>query len=245
MPARTRRSASGSRNGRTVSREQIVAAATRIADEESIEALTIRRLAAEVGTGAMTLYSYFRNKEEILDAVADHVLGSFQVPSQEETEPAAVIRTLAGAFLQMMREHPSMVRLFTTRVTTSQESLRGAMELVVGRLREAGFDGQQAVHAYGLIMHYTLGFASYQAPRPWGNPSQPDVAELRRQRSHFYAALPLAWFPNLVSLAEEVTSLPSDEQFLFGLECLVEGMLRQSGEVPGPVSGSASRRNAQ
>jgi AcrR family transcriptional regulator len=227
--ARARKSSPRPRNARVVTREQIIEAATRIADEDSIEALTIRRLAADVGTGAMTLYSYFRSKEEILDGIADHVLGGFQLPPAEETEPAEVVRTLASAFLQMMREHPSIVRLFTTRVTTSRESLRGAMESVVGRLREAGFGDREAVQAYGLIMHYTLGFASYQAPRPWGNPDHPDVEELQRQRTHFYGALPLAEFPNLVALAGEVTTLPSDEQFLFGLECLIDGFLRKTG----------------
>lgn len=228
MPATRTSRSSRRRNGRVVSRDQIIEAATRIADEESIEALTIRRLAADVGTGAMTLYSYFRNKEEILDAIADHVLGGFTLPPAEENEPRAVVRSLAFAFLRMMREHPSIVRLFTTRVTTSRESLRGAMEAVVGRLREAGFDGPSAVRAYGLIMHYTLGFASYQAPRPWGKSEHPDIDELRRQRTHFYAALPLAEFPHLVSLAGDVTTLPSDEQFEFGLECLIEGFLRQA-----------------
>ncbi|MEU5553610.1 MULTISPECIES: TetR/AcrR family transcriptional regulator [unclassified Micromonospora] len=211
----------------TVTREHIIEAATRIADEESIEALTIRRLAADVGSGAMTLYSYFRNKEEILDAIADHVLGGFTLPPAEETEPRAVVQSLASAFLRMMREHPSIVRLFTTRVTTSPDSLRGAMEAVVGRLREVGFEGREAVQAYGLIVHYTLGFASYQAPRPWGKPDLPDVEELCRQRTHFYSALPLAEFPNLVSLAGDVTTLPSDEQFQFGLDCLLDGLLRR------------------
>jgi AcrR family transcriptional regulator len=230
MPAaRARKSPSRTRSVRVIDRDQIIEAATRIADEEGIDALTIRRLAADVGTGAMTLYSYFRNKEEILDGIADHVLGGFRLPPAEETERAAVVRTLASAFLQMMREHPSIVRLFTTRVTTSPESLRGAMELVVGRLREAGFGGHEAVQLYGLVMHYTLGFASYQAPRQWGKPDHPDVEELQRQRRHFYSALPLADFPNLVALAGDVTTLPSDEQFLFGLECLIDGFLRKTG----------------
>jgi AcrR family transcriptional regulator len=223
--ARARKSPARPRNRRVVTREQIIEAATRIADEESIEALTIRRLATDLGTGTMTLYSYFRNKEEILDAIADHVMGGFRLPPATETERGAVVRTLAHAFLQMMREHPSIVRLFTTRVTTSQASMRGAMESVLGRLREAGFDGPQAVRAYGLIMHYTLGFACYQAPRAWGKPDHPEVEELQRQRTHFYAALPLADFPNVVSLAGDVTSLPADDQFVFGLECLIEGFL--------------------
>lgn len=212
---------------RALTSERIIEVATRICDEEDIEVLTIRRLASDLGVGAMTLYSYFRSKEEILDAIADHVMGAFRLPAAEETSPAAVVRDLALAFLEMMREHPSMVRLFSTRVNTTPESMRGAFEAVIGRLREAGFTDGDAVRVYGLIVQYSLGFASYQAPRPWGRPDLPDVGELRRQRRHFYAALPQGGFPNMVELADELTALPSDDQFLFGLECLIEGVLRR------------------
>jgi AcrR family transcriptional regulator len=219
----------GPRNSRGLTPEQIIEAATRICDEESIEALTIRRLASDLGVGAMTLYSYFRNKEEILDGIADHILGHFRLPPAGETSPAVVVRTIAWAFLRMMREHPSIVRLFTTRVTTSVESMRGAFDAVIGRLRAAGFSAEDAVRAYGLIVQYTLGFASYQAPRPWGKSHHPDVEELHRQRKHFYASLPRERFPNMVELSAEVTTLPSDNQFVFGLDCLIDGLLARSG----------------
>jgi AcrR family transcriptional regulator len=230
------RSAKGSR---VVNREQIIEAATRIADEESIDALTIRRLAAEVGIGAMTLYSYFRNKEEILDGIADDVLGGLALPGGgAESEPREAMRALAIALLTMMREHPSIVRLFTTRVTMSREAMRGALENALVYLQRSGLPGVTAVQAYGLVMHYTLGFASYQAPRSWGDPSHPEVEELRRQRVHFYSGLPLAEFPTMVSLADEMTSLPSDDQFMFGLDCLVDGFLHRlgPGSTPGPAA---------
>lgn len=220
----------GSRGGaRTLTPQRILEVATRIGDEEGTDALTIRRIATELGTGAMTLYNYFRNKEEILDGIADYVMGSFRLPEAEETSPRAVVREIALALLQMMREHPSIVRLFTTRVNTGPESMEGAFDSVIGRLREVGFGGADAVRAYGLLMHYTLGFASYQVPRPWGPPDHPEHEELQRQRKHFYAALPMQRFPNLVELSAEAPGLPSDEQFLFGLECLIEGLVRSAG----------------
>ncbi|WP_411087310.1 TetR/AcrR family transcriptional regulator [Streptomyces sp. 061-3] len=221
---------------KTLTSEQIIEVATRICDEEDIEVLTIRRLASDLGVGAMTLYSYFRSKEEILDAIADHVMGNFRLPAAEQTSPAEVVRDLALAFLEMMREHPSMVRLFSTRVNTTPESMRGAFESVIARLREVGFTDGDAVRVYGLIVQYSLGFASYQAPRPWGRRDLPDAEELRRQRKHFYAALPRDGFPNMVELATELTALPSDEQFLFGLECLIDGVLRRAGTAGGAAS---------
>jgi AcrR family transcriptional regulator len=223
------RSRSGAHGARTLTSERIIEVATRICDEEGVEVLTIRRLASDLGVGAMTLYSYFRGKEEILDGIADYVMGNFRLPPAEETSPAVVVRGLALAFLEMMREHPSIVRLFSTRVSTSPESMRGAFESVIGRLREVGFKDRDAVLAYGLILQYTLGFASYQAPRPWGRSDQPGVEELRRQRKHFYAALPREDFPHMVQLAPEMTALPSDDQFLLGLDCLIDGLLRRAG----------------
>ncbi|WP_198549107.1 hypothetical protein [Streptomyces sp. PRh5] len=58
--------------------------------------------------------------------VSDYVMGNFRPPTAEETSPEAVVRALALAFLEMMREHPSIVRLFATRVSTGPRSMRGA-----------------------------------------------------------------------------------------------------------------------
>jgi AcrR family transcriptional regulator len=224
------KTAAGARgNRRGLSAAQIVEVATRICDKEGLDALTIRRLAADLDVGNMTLYSYFRSKDDILDGIADHVLGNFTLPPAQETSAEGVLQALALAFLQMMREHPSIVQLLSTRVTVSQKSLKFALEMVVGRLRDAGFPGPSAIEAYGAIMHYTLGFASYQAPRPWGHPDHPDLSELRRQRKHFYASLPISDFPNLVELADLATVLPTMEQFLAGLSCLTDGLLTRHG----------------
>ncbi|URN00973.1 TetR/AcrR family transcriptional regulator [Actinomadura madurae] len=76
------------KDARTLTRERIVETAVRIGDSESLDTLTVRRLAGELGVGAMTLYSYFRNKEEILDAMADHVLGGMELPPPRRTTPS-------------------------------------------------------------------------------------------------------------------------------------------------------------
>ena len=223
----------GSADGRSASKgagitaEDIVLAAVRICDEGGIEFLTIRRLAADLSIGTMTLYSYFRGREEILDGVADYVLGRFEVPPVRTQTPAAAATAVAQAFLAMMREHPSVIYLLSSRTTLSQQSLKAAMEDVIGLLRAAGFDGATAAKAYALLITYCLGFASYQIPRPWGRTDSPDVAELRRQRVHFYSSLPLPAFANLVELSESITTMPSDEQFSFGLGCLIEGLVTQ------------------
>jgi AcrR family transcriptional regulator len=232
------------RGANVVTTEQIVAAAVRICDSQGIDYLTVRGLAAELGIGTMTLYSYFRSKDEILDAVADNALGNLVLPAIEGDSPDQVVRKLAEAFLAMMREHPSVVYLLSSRVTTTHRSLRAAMDDVIGALRRAGFTDEGAVRAYALIVTYTLGFATYQKPRPWGDDARPDVKELRRQRSHFHASLPLPQFPNLVELSELASTMASDQQFQFGLDCLIDGLIARglSDHRTAAVPGRNSRK---
>jgi len=214
--------------GRALTEARIVDAAIAIADGENLTALTIRRLAADLGVGAMTLYSYFRGKDEILDAIADKVLGEMVLPEPREDGPRGALRSVADGFLAMMRAHPSVIRLLTLRTTNSHKALRGGLESVLARLVESGLSGPMAVHAYGVLMYYTLGFASYQRPRPWGRTEQPESEELRRQRRHSYAGLPAQEFPHMVEFAEQITALPSTEEFYRGLEYVIDGLVREA-----------------
>lgn len=202
--------------------EQIIEVALRFSDsEQGLERLTLRRIASELNVGTMTLYSYFSSKDEILDGMADHVLGQMQLPEEGDSTPEAALRTVGHAFLTLMRAHPSVLNLFSTRITDSPTALRGAMERVLHYLTSAGIPGPLAVHCYGFLITYAIGFASYQNPRPWGHAEGEDGEEQRRQRRHFYAALPIQDFPTVVSLAGELVSLPSDEQFRSGLEAYI------------------------
>lgn len=224
MPAQPNRSR---RRDTSLTAERIIEAALRIADAEAdLDRLTVRRIAAELGVGAMTLYSYFRSKDEILDGMADHVLGGMQLPPGPDAGPADAIRAMGYALLAMMREHPSIVRLFATRVTDSPAALRGAWEAVIQRLVDSGIPGPQAVRCYGFLITYAIGFASYQMPRQWGRSSEGEDAEQRRQRTHFYAGLPIEEFPQLVGHPEEVADLPSDSQFADGLEAYIDATVR-------------------
>ncbi|MEJ2869864.1 TetR/AcrR family transcriptional regulator [Actinomycetospora sp. OC33-EN08] len=202
-------------------------AALAIADSEAdLDRLTVRRLAADLDVGVMTLYGYFRNKDEILDAMGDRILGSMAFPDEVDTEPAAALRTLGLAFLAMMREHPSVVRLLATRVTDSPAALVGAMEGVLHRLAAAGITGPLAVRCYGFLITYALGFSAYETPRTWGRAGDAgDAAEARRRRSHFYAGLDRDRFPHTVDLAAELPALPTDEQFADGLDAWIAGVV--------------------
>jgi AcrR family transcriptional regulator len=214
------------RPGGKLTRERVLEVAIRIGDEESLDALTMRRLASELSVGTMTLYSYFRNKNELLDGVADHILGSLALPDLSGYDVDEGMRVVGRGLRDMMRAHPSVIRLFGTRTTRSQRAMRGSYEQVLQRLIDLGLDGPTAVHAYGLLLVYALGFASYELPRPWGHSPREDetAEEVRRQRRLFYEALPKKSFPVMVGLSNRLVSLPTDEQYEWGLDVIVAGI---------------------
>jgi len=220
---------SGRGRGATLTPDRIIEVALTLSDAEAdLDKLTVRRLAAELGVGAMTLYSYFRSRDEILDGMADHVLGRMRLPAEPAADPAEAIRQVGYGFLRMMRDHPTVVRLLATRITDSPTALRGAMEGPLQRLVAAGIPGPTAVRCYGFLITYAIGFASYQVPRPWGQTAadSAETEEQRRQRSHVYSALPIDRFPRLVELADELVCLPSDDQFAFGIDAFVASVVR-------------------
>jgi AcrR family transcriptional regulator len=223
MTSTTRRAGKRSK----LSREAIVNAALEVADSTAgLEAVTVRNIATKLGIGTMTLYGYFRSKDEILDAMADHVMTTIDLPVVESETPEEALRAVAHAFVTLMTEQPSVSWLLSSRVTRSHRSLKRAMEDVLQRLVDAGISEENAVRCYGLLIQFALGFAAYQAPRPWGVEGGKPGAELRRQQQHYFAGLPASEFPLVVSLAPSLETLPTEEQFSWGVELFVAAVTK-------------------
>src|ERR1700741_3365112 len=88
-----------------LSRERVLAAAIKLADEQGIEALTMRKLAQALGVEAMTLYYYVAKKDDILDAIVDIVVGEIELPSPDADWKPAIRSTALSAYQALMR-HP-------------------------------------------------------------------------------------------------------------------------------------------
>ncbi|MDP1804802.1 MAG: TetR/AcrR family transcriptional regulator [Acidimicrobiales bacterium] len=89
--------------------DDLAAAAMRIADQEGIAALSMRRLAGELGAGTMTLYHYVRTKGELLALVTDSVMGELILPAEElATDWRSAMTALARRSKQALERHPWM-----------------------------------------------------------------------------------------------------------------------------------------
>lgn len=144
-----------------LTRERIVDAALAFVDREGVDALTVRRLAAELGVGTMTLYGYFRTKSELLDSLADAAVEEIEQPDPSLAWDERLRHCMVD-LCEVLIRHPSVVPLLTSRPPRSP-TVRKGMELAMDCLREGGFDEQDALRAYLSLLAYVFGFAGFAA----------------------------------------------------------------------------------
>lgn len=144
------------------SRERIAEAALRIADEEGYEAVTMRRVAAELGAGTMTLYHYVRNKDELAALLDDAIMAELLVPEDELAEGwREGIAQIARRSYEAFTRHPWVFDLITGEGSPGQTG-PNALRHVEQSLQVAartGLDFQGQLELVALVDDYVFGHA--------------------------------------------------------------------------------------
>jgi AcrR family transcriptional regulator len=217
---RPRHRGAGQRAGLT--RELVLAAARRIADAEGVDRLTMRRLAAELGVLPNALYTYVADKEALLDALIDDLLGGID-PGEAGGDWRDGLARVMDSSRRLLLAHPQLVPVFLARPGLGPNAARLG-EITFGLLRRAGLEGERAVEAFRVLLIYSLGFAAFQA---WRLPE--DAARSARAEAAF-AALPEDRFPEMHRLASDLAGSVTDGQFHTGLRWLLDG-IAQAGQA--------------
>lgn len=225
MGAATERGAGGPT---PLNKERVLRQALALADNEGIDALSMRRLGRELDAGAMSLYHYVGNKEELLDGMVDLVFAEIHLPESRGDWQAAM-RARAVSAREVLARHPWAITLMESRTTPGPANLRHR-EAVTASLRKAGFSIPMATHANWLLDSYIYGFALQEATLPSDIAA---TAEARRQ-DLTTADLALATrFPHLIEVVEELGASGYDYtgQFQRGLKLILDGIeqLRHEG----------------
>jgi len=140
-----------------LSRERVLGAAIDIADREGIDALTMRRLADELGAGAMSVYYHVPGKDQILDAMVDVVVGEMDLPDMRSTDWKASLKHAATSAHEVLMRHPWATAMILSRPVVSQARLR-QMDAILGCLRAAGFSASETDLAYHVFDSHLMGF---------------------------------------------------------------------------------------
>jgi AcrR family transcriptional regulator len=214
-----------------LSKERVLHAAVTLAVRDGIESLTMRKLADELGAGAMSLYHYVPNKEELLDGMVDIVFSEIEPPTTDVDWKAAK-RRRAISTREVLNRHRWAVGLMESRTTPGPASLR-LHNAVLGCLREAGFSIEMTIHAYSVQDAYIYGFALQEKSVPFDNAEESaavaeeqvrEFAELAEDRQ--FAAL-AEEFPYLAEVvAGHVAKVGYDftTAFEYGLDLILDAL---------------------
>ena len=218
------------RNGPTLSRRTVVDAALALADAEGLDAVTIRRLAKELGVTPMALYWHYRSKDELLDGMAASVFEDIDPSLDDGATWQEQLRALLGAMLDALRAHPSTAVLVSTRTIRTDEGLR-TTEAALRILRGAGFSPTEATqiarHAVSTVANLVAGEPGSGRQGEAGN-----VTDARRRARLFLESLPPDLYPRLVEAAGPLTEgVDPDAYFAFGLDLLLAGIETMAAPV--------------
>ncbi len=224
-PKRNRR-----REQPALTQEQIVAAAIKLLDADGLEALSMRKLGAELGAVATAVYWHVANKEELIELVIDHVYGEIDVPEvsgPDEWRAAAV--QCAQSFRGMILRHPWMgATLADVGLTLIGPNMMRRSDRMLAIYEAAGFTLREANHASTAVISYVVGLASTEAAT---------VSKIQRSGLSATDWMAKVWpaaqaaaepHPRIRALYDEYTASDAaeaeDEVFDYGLACVLDGL---------------------
>ena len=205
-----------------LTRARILDAAVAAADEGGLQGLSMRRLGQALGVDPMALYRHVRDKDDLLDGLRDVVLGMIPVVDPEPEWRAAMRRQTLGA-REVMRRHTWAPRLLEDRAQGA--SIIAYVDVVLGILHAGGLSTALAHHALHVLGSRVVGFTQDLFEDAGDPEADPEAAAA-------FARSIAAIHPHVARLAIAVShegglgGCDSDEEFLFGLDLLLDGLER-------------------
>jgi len=201
-------------------RARVLAAAIAHADEGGLEALTMRKLAEELGVAPMALYRHVANKDDLVDGMVDVVFSEIDLPGPG-AEWRTAMRQRAISVRDALLRHRWAIGLMESRSNPGPANLRHH-DAVIGSLRVSGFDMAMAAHAYSLLDSYIYGFALTKMNLPFD--TSDDVAGVAQS---MLEPFPVNEYPNLVAFITEHAMKPGydyGDEFEYGLDLILDGL---------------------
>ena len=218
---KTKPSGGQTKKRRRLSPESIVEAAIRLADAEGLEAVSVRRVAAELDGRAMSLYDHFASKRELLASMTDEVVGEMLVfqPLPEAWREAVAVsaRTMYAAYAA----HPWAIFAAAQRVGPGPNGVKLAKQMARA-LATLPLEHGDVWQVQGIVNDYVIGYSFRTVGTV--NPEDMEAA---------IAASDVAEFPELAALPDNLRNRSSMDRFELGLQTVFDGIERRFLDRPG------------
>lgn len=205
------------RGDAALSRERVLDVASRLLDEVSVEELTMRRIAVELGVDPMSLYNHVDNKDALLDGIARRLLETLEIP-KASGDLRTDILALANGFRQGAARQPRAATLLLTRELGDMTGL-AATDAALRVLRNAGLSTEQSVRGFRAVFAFLVG-AVLREVSVGPTFSGQNLGGL----SERHGELTSAGLPHAAEAAAQLAVCDHDEEFEFGMNLIVRGL---------------------
>ncbi|ANZ42517.1 hypothetical protein BBK82_05910 [Lentzea guizhouensis] len=199
-----------------MTRTRIVDAAVRLIEREGVEAVSMRRLAAELGAGTMSLYNHVPNKALLVDLAAERIMAQAKPYRVDSDDWRDHIRAHARAVRELAHQHPRAFVMLATRRLSSEAGFR-TIEAALTNLDRAGFRGKVAVSMMRAMVSYLLGTLMREVA------TSPELGGIALSA---YEPVEMGAFPLSAGVLDELGTYDHDQEFEFGLELLITALER-------------------
>jgi AcrR family transcriptional regulator len=220
------------RNRKPLTKGRVLEKAIALADQDGIEALSMRKLGQALGVEAMSLYNHVGSKGELVSAMVDGVIEGFELPDDERRWDVAIRRCAISAH-DLLIEHPWACSL---ALVPGDMRVPGGpriryMEWLLRRLRQAGFSAELAYSAYHTLDSHIFGFTLWQIGhhRAAETFARDDAEDLEEWMTRLLEQM-RPQYPYLVEHGEQhmaAGARDGDHEFEFGLDLILDGLKKR------------------
>jgi AcrR family transcriptional regulator len=210
-----------------LSEDAVVDAALAILKSDGLDAVTMRRVAAALDTGAASLYVYVSGREGLLQAMLGRVTATIELEVPEPSRWRAQLHSLLQRMRQALVAHPGIAAMTLANPPTSKGILR-LTENLLGILLAGGLDPQDAAWACDIFVSLVTAVASEEdVRRPRGH-SDDDRREQVGELYKTFAGLPPDRFPLIAAHAAQMVAGDGDERFCFAIDVVIDGVVARA-----------------
>jgi TetR/AcrR family tetracycline transcriptional repressor len=201
----------------------VVDRALALADEVGPEALTIRKLATDLGVTPMALYWHFRSKDDLLLGIADRIWTEVDIAVDWSAPWLEQIGGMFTSLLSVLRAHPAAPQLLLRSEKLHSEAALNTIEVALEVLRRAGFSPEDASAIARAALWNALSLVLSEPGSDFPDPVE--RAEQMRKHHVELATLPSAKYPRLIECALPMTACNDpEEHYRFGIDLFIGGL---------------------
>lgn len=173
----------------------------------------MRKLGAELGVEAMSLYNHVPNKGALLDGMVELLFRTLELP-KDNGDWEAFAREAYQEFRQMAHAHPNVFPIFVERPPDTMDGV-WLVEIFLGAMLDAGFDKETSIYAFRALTSYAIGYVMSEI-RGFAMEPGKNRAGIRQLSSED--------FPIITELSPQLASINRDTEFEFGLDLILSSL---------------------